>query len=116
MKTYLGVLEFTMNIKTADKKSKELSFDKIMTDIQIGEIHTLLMTFEFKLKEIDWMSIGWKRFVQTLPANIPSNQSLLILDKKRVNKGNKIKIQFIEINFMSHLEFRFYNKIVCKVI
>ena len=95
---YQGLLEFTMDIQTGDKISKNLIFEKIMSNSQIGEIHTLLMTFHFKLQQIKSMLIEWKRF------NRPQ-------DKERINKGKQMKIQFIQINYMSHLDRRFVNNV-----
>ena len=91
-----GILDFTMDIKAQDKSTKQLNFYKIMSETQIGEIHTLLMTFQLKLEEIKSMAIEWKRL------NRPE-------DKKRVNKGKRMRIEFIEINYMSHWDPRFVN-------
>lgn len=69
-----------------------------MSDIQIGELHTLLMTFQFKLHQIVSMTIEWKRLDRPQ-------------DKNRVNKGKVLKIPIIEINYMSHLNKRFLENI-----
>ena len=86
-------------MKKDRKTLRELKFQKIMSSTERGEIHTLLMTFQFKLKDIESMNIEWNRF-----ENHPN--------KSRANKGNQIKVPFIEINYMSHLNERFVNKIV----
>lgn len=80
---------------TSNNTNKEILIDKIMTKTYQNRIHTFLMNFDFKIEKIYALDLQWKRY----------NSS----ERQRVNRGYKLKIPVIEINYMSHIDERYLN-------
>ncbi|CAG2101627.1 unnamed protein product [Medioppia subpectinata] len=57
-----GVLDFTLKA-TVNNTERSLQFERYMTGTQIGEIHSFLITFEFKLSDITSMTLTWNPFI-----------------------------------------------------
>jgi hypothetical protein len=66
---------------------KDFVIERIMSKVSAGYIHTLLVTFNFPLTEIIKVSFEWKRFKKN----------------ERLQIGNKMRINYIEVNYMSHI-------------
>jgi hypothetical protein len=62
-----------------------------MSNVSAGYIHTLLVTFNFPLTEIIEVSFEWKRFKKN----------------ERLQIGKKMRINYIEVNYMSHIYKRY---------
>jgi len=85
-----GRIAFTLST-TYLNKPKELKFERNVSRLKPANIHTLLVTFNFTFSKIKNVQIEWKR----------RNEALTL-------QGGKVfKIDFIEINYMSHVNQRY---------
>jgi hypothetical protein len=70
---------------------KDLYFEILMTRIKVGYVHTIRITFKFMFDRIVKKSLQWKKFFNNM----------------RIQRGKQMKVNFIEVNYMSHIDERY---------
>lgn len=88
---FLGYLQLKLKLKTVDENEKrEIKLERLISGTMQDKIHVFLVNFDFPFKKIKELELTWKRF----------NGS----DDSRQNRGYKLRIPYIEVNFMSSLD------------